>query len=160
MIRIGDIVRFLNDVGGGRVVEIKGSTVTVEDSDGFRIPCPERECVVVESAAIKDAGAKPSEKAFSGEIQTRGGDMLEISLAYVPASQSGAAAGDYDVAVEAELGRIPGFEDLVFSGHAEYTDPEAAVSAHGAAVRPTMSLSCFRLCCFRFHRYRRLQAEE
>lgn len=97
MIRIGDIVRFLNDVGGGRVVEIKGSTVTVEDSDGFRIPCPERECVVVESAAIKDAGAKPSEKAFSGEIQTRGGDMLEISLAYVPASQSGAAAGDYDV---------------------------------------------------------------
>ncbi len=97
MIRIGDIVRFLNDVGGGRVVEIKGSTVTVEDSDGFRIPCPERECVVVESAAIKDAGAKPSEKAFSGEIQTRGGDMLEISLAYVPVSQSGAAAGDYDV---------------------------------------------------------------
>ena len=37
------------------------------------------------------------------------------------------AAGDYDVAVEAELGRIPGFEDLVFSGHAEYTDPEAAL---------------------------------
>lgn len=31
------------------------------------------------------------------------------------------------VAIEAELGRIPGFEDLVFSGHAEYTDPRMAV---------------------------------
>lgn len=28
--------------------------------------------------------------------------------------------------VEAELGRIPGFEDTVFSGHAEYTDAEKA----------------------------------
>lgn len=35
-------------------------------------------------------------------------------------------ASRYDVNVEAELGRIPGFEDLVFSGHAEYTDPELA----------------------------------
>ena len=29
--------------------------------------------------------------------------------------------------VEAELGRIPGFEDTVFSGHAEYTDPDKAM---------------------------------
>ena len=37
-----------------------------------------------------------------------------------------AYAHDKGVWVEAELGRIPGFEDTVFSGHAEYTDPEAA----------------------------------
>jgi len=32
-----------------------------------------------------------------------------------------------DVWVEAELGRIPGFEDTVFSDHAEYTDPNKAM---------------------------------
>ncbi len=35
-------------------------------------------------------------------------------------------AHEKGVWVEAELGRIPGFEDTVFSGHAEYTDPETA----------------------------------
>lgn len=83
MIRIGDIVRFLNDVGGGRVVEIKGNTVVVEDEDGFQIPAPERECVVVESASVKDVELKAGEKKFEGQIQTKSGDVLEISLAYV-----------------------------------------------------------------------------
>ena len=35
-------------------------------------------------------------------------------------------AHEKGVWVEAELGRIPGFEDTVFSGHAEYTNPDKA----------------------------------
>lgn len=49
MIKKGDTVRFLNAVGGGKVVridEIK-KLIYVEDEDGFEIPVLERECVMV-----------------------------------------------------------------------------------------------------------------
>lgn len=46
--KIGDKVRFLSDVGGGRVAGFKpGDIVLVEDEDGFEIPTPMREVVVV-----------------------------------------------------------------------------------------------------------------
>ena len=35
MVKVNDIVRFLNDVGGGRVSRIVDKTVYVEDEDGF-----------------------------------------------------------------------------------------------------------------------------
>ena len=45
-VKVNDIVRFLNDVGGGRVTRIDGKTVYVEDEDGFERPAMERELVV------------------------------------------------------------------------------------------------------------------
>ena len=86
MLRIGDIVRFLNDIGGGRVVAIKGSLITVEDEDGFQIPMPERECVLVESATVKNVELKTGEKKFEKEISTKSGDILDVVLAYIPSS--------------------------------------------------------------------------
>lgn len=50
MAKNGDIVRFLNAVGGGRVVRVDGQMVYVEDEDGFEVPCLARECVVVAEA--------------------------------------------------------------------------------------------------------------
>lgn len=48
--KIGDKVRFLNEVGGGIVKGFRDkNTVLVEDADGFDIPVPVRECIVVES---------------------------------------------------------------------------------------------------------------
>ena len=46
-VKVNDIVRFLNDVGGGRVSRIDGKTVYVEDEDGFERPAMERDLVVV-----------------------------------------------------------------------------------------------------------------
>jgi uncharacterized protein len=47
--KIGDKVRFLSEVGGGIVTGFKGKDfVLVEDADGFDIPMPIRECVVIE----------------------------------------------------------------------------------------------------------------
>lgn len=43
----GDIVRFLNDVGGGVVSRIEGKTAYVTDSDGFDTPVLVTQCVVV-----------------------------------------------------------------------------------------------------------------
>lgn len=50
-IKIGDKVRFLNDVGGGIVSGFKNrDIVLVEDEDGFEIPVLITECVVIESS--------------------------------------------------------------------------------------------------------------
>lgn len=51
MAKIGDTVRFLNDVGGGIIVRIDGRTAYVRDpEDGFETPMPLNECIVVPSA--------------------------------------------------------------------------------------------------------------
>lgn len=46
-LKIGDKIRFLNAEGGGRVLRIEGKIAYVEDQDGFEIPTPVSECVVV-----------------------------------------------------------------------------------------------------------------
>lgn len=48
--KIGDKVRFLSEVGGGIVTGFQGKDIVlVEDADGFDIPMPVRECVVIET---------------------------------------------------------------------------------------------------------------
>lgn len=48
--KIGDKVRFLSEVGGGVVTGFQGKDIVlVEDTDGFDIPMPVRECVVIET---------------------------------------------------------------------------------------------------------------
>lgn len=53
MVKVDDIVRFLNDVGGGRVVRVEGPIVYVEDEDGFERPAQAREVVVVGQGGTK-----------------------------------------------------------------------------------------------------------
>ncbi|MEG1935100.1 MAG: DUF2027 domain-containing protein, partial [Rikenellaceae bacterium] len=50
MIKIGDRVKFLNDVGVGKVQKIQGTIVTVDREDGFEIPVLISELVVVDKA--------------------------------------------------------------------------------------------------------------
>lgn len=45
--KIGDTVRFLNDVGGGVVARIDGAIAYVRDEEGFETPMPIKELVVV-----------------------------------------------------------------------------------------------------------------
>ena len=49
MAQVGDTVRYLNAVGGGKIVRIDGNMAYVDD-DGFETPVLLRECVVVASA--------------------------------------------------------------------------------------------------------------
>ena len=45
---IGDTVKFLNDIGGGKITAFRpGGIVLVEDEDGFDIPMPQAEVVVI-----------------------------------------------------------------------------------------------------------------
>lgn len=78
MIKKGDTVRFLNAVGGGKVVridEIK-KLVYVEDEDGFEIPVLERECVMVGEVNKETNFIK---KDFSSKVNTPESQQLPVT---------------------------------------------------------------------------------
>ena len=56
--KVGDIVRYLNAVGGGKVTKIDDKIAYVEEPDGFETPVLIRECVVVDP----DGGIVPKKK--------------------------------------------------------------------------------------------------
>lgn len=105
--KIGDKVRFLSEVGGGRVTGFQGKDIVlVEDEDGFDIPMPIRECVVIETddyniptPASKAAAQKKKEAGHPVQTEakiekpelstyrqpeTRTGNRLNVFLAFVP----------------------------------------------------------------------------
>ena len=97
--KIGDKVRFLSEVGGGIVKGFQGKDIVlVEDEDGFDIPMLIRECVVIETddynitrrpapAPKKEEPVKPVKPEMpvvARQLEMRGGDTLNVFLAYVP----------------------------------------------------------------------------
>ena len=107
--KIGDKVRFLNEVGGGVVSGFQGkNTVLVEDADGFEIPMLITECVVIDTndynIPVKpknEPKPSPTPTAKDDEVddeshlmrpmtfkakpvERRGGDMLNIALGFTP----------------------------------------------------------------------------
>ena len=96
--KIGDKVRFLSEVGGGRIVGFQGKDIAlVEDADGFEIPMLLKELVVIETDDynIPAKGSRESGDSFNGQRSTvnvqrstsseiKGGDILNVYLAYVP----------------------------------------------------------------------------
>ncbi len=107
MIKKGDTVRFLNAVGGGKVVRVDESKkmLYVEDEDGFEIPILERECLMVgvvnkeTNFPVKDFKTKPvqrdmqtiltpqsEEVEMKSEpiIETPEGENLKALLAFFP----------------------------------------------------------------------------
>ncbi len=106
MIKIGNKVRFLNDVGGGVVtrIETKKNLVFVEDKDGFEIPVLANECVVVEEVnsstnfprinskkdenkevVVKEQKSVVEEKKEDEVIyETANGDELKVHWVFFP----------------------------------------------------------------------------
>jgi hypothetical protein len=105
--KIGDKVRFLSEVGGGKVVGFRGKDIAlVEDADGFEIPMQVKELVVIETDDYniptpqqkQSKGADPVNPAPKPKVKTeeaapyrgriiadvKGNDTLNIYLAYVP----------------------------------------------------------------------------
>ncbi len=120
--KIGDKIRFLNDVGGGTVTGFRGKDIAIiRDGNGFDIPTLVRECVVIETDNYNiarpvqntppaAASTPPTTKALLHDIEEaderaerpmtfrpkplerRGGDVLNLSLAFV--SNAGANVPD------------------------------------------------------------------
>ena len=112
--KIGDKVRFLSEVGGGRVVGFRGKDIAlVEDADGFEIPMQVKELVVIETddyniptpqqkekrqdsvpsktvtqeAAPYRGVSQPTPSSAVGhqrQSEVSGNDVLNVYLAYVP----------------------------------------------------------------------------
>lgn len=123
--KIGDKVRFLSEVGGGVVTGFQGKDIVlVEDADGFDIPMPIKECVVIdtddynmkrkpvapapkqEDAAAKAKGAsvkvRPAEEEEDERpityrpAERKGGDVLNVMLAFVPQDLKAISATAFD----------------------------------------------------------------
>jgi len=110
--KVGDKVRFIDDVGGGTVLRIEGKTVFVADDDGFEMPTQLSNVVVVDGvkennfparvAEQKSAPSRPNEATAapsppqpaedtaqahskSDELsRDRQGDSYELMLAFLP----------------------------------------------------------------------------
>lgn len=104
MAKIGDIVRYLNSIGGGRITRIENNIAYVEEEDGFETPILLRECVVVASgdmaeprkapqapvAAVSQSAKNvttpaPSTVSETDIEETTEGEKLNVVLAYEPA---------------------------------------------------------------------------
>ena len=71
--KIGDKVRFLSEVGGGVVTGFQGKDmVLVEDADGFDIPMPIKECVVIASYGARMASSNALQAAAAQDLCTAG----------------------------------------------------------------------------------------
>lgn len=105
--KIGDKVRFLSEVGGGRVSGFQGKDIVlVQDEDGFDVPMRVTDVVVIGDedydtkhmvevkSAAKTAVHEESEEdtdladmplTFKAPVEERrGGDKLSVYLAFVP----------------------------------------------------------------------------
>ncbi len=105
--KIGDKVRFLSEIGGGRVAGFQGKNIVlVEDEDGFQVPMPLNEVVVVgdesydtsrivevkqqqekQRKAEKAKELEPADMPVTFRAQPeerRGGEQLSAYLAFVP----------------------------------------------------------------------------
>ncbi len=94
-IKPGDTVRYLNAVGGGKVVRIENGMAIVDD-DGFETPVLLRECVVVaapaQQAKSKEAPkAQPVAPVYTEKVatptqlpivETRGGDIINLVIGF------------------------------------------------------------------------------
>jgi hypothetical protein len=84
MIKIGDKVKFLNDVGGGVVTGfINKTTVNVEDQDGFEVPYPINQLVNLSEAERqeKEKSEEPPESIEKKEQKAVAGQKQGIKLA-------------------------------------------------------------------------------
>lgn len=123
MPNIGDTVRYLNNVGGGKIIRIVGNMAYVDD-EGFETPVLLRECVVVRTAeedkAVKASQpsqdvnkpqtgfiTKPNISMATGASLTElseeeepeemaGGDNLNITLGFEPTDRSRLTQSDFD----------------------------------------------------------------
>lgn len=95
--KIGDKVRFLNETGGGVVSGfVSKDIVNVRDEDGFDIPMPVRECVVIDTNDYNiRIEPKKEDRPKTEEVEqpvvekrplseTREGEKLNVYVAYVP----------------------------------------------------------------------------
>ncbi len=110
MLKIGDKVKFLNDVGGGVITGFEGKTIAVvENEDGFEIPAlisqlvkigetADYEHVSPEKPRVKKSEKMPKapEKRYAPEI-IEGNDEARFYLAFYPTNPKNPVGGPIEM---------------------------------------------------------------
>ena len=82
--KIGDKVRFLSEVGGGKVAGFQGKNIVlVEDEDGFQVPMRLTEVVVVgdenyDTRHVVEAKATSVKAALAADDEEQDGQRLQL----------------------------------------------------------------------------------
>ena len=96
--KIGDKVRFLSEIGGGVVTGFRGKDIVlVEDADGFDIPMPVRECVVIETDDYNVP--TPASKAAANKKKAEEQQARSASVIVKPTSSTSSG-------IESQAGRL------------------------------------------------------
>lgn len=110
-IKVGDTIRYLNASGGGVVKRIERGVAWVEGPDGFELPTPIHECVVVDSRdtfvpAYKPLVVKRQEPAVQPPAKP---DKSSTPTA-TPATPEVVDSADQDLSFVAPLSKGPWFD--------------------------------------------------
>jgi hypothetical protein len=109
MIKIGDRVKFLNDVGGGIVTGFLGKNmVKVENEDGFEVPYPVAKLINVDDPSLNKGeipAAKPIVEPLQPPVQEEkpkgkklaGKDSPDFYFCFVPDDAKNPLAGDIEL---------------------------------------------------------------
>lgn len=110
MIKVGDKVKFLNDVGGGVVTGfVSKNVVNVENEDGFEIPCPVTELLNVSDPGLNvrlektPESAEPVKTSDAVQIQKPQGEIIngknnpDFYFCFVPTVQGNALEGEIEL---------------------------------------------------------------
>ena len=104
-LQIGDVVRYLNDVGGGVVTKILStSLVEISDDSGFSIPVQESELVLIERPIKQESAQIVPEKEISTSVEKiaivedddiEGNEQPHLFLAFVRNEKDSSKFGLY-----------------------------------------------------------------
>ena len=158
-VNVGDTVRFLNSVGGGRVQKIEGQIAYV-DEDGFETPVLLRECVVVtsgntfyEKKEFKNPAAsapQPQQKiqqvAYVPDPEpepfeeTPEGEKLNVVIAFEPSNIKRLSEASFDAFVVNDSNYY-----LMLNVATRSNDSEEWTLRYGGIVEPAMQIFLFEL---------------
>lgn len=162
-LQVGDIVRFLNTTGGGRVVKIKDNLAYVDD-DGFETPVLVKECVVVRPAAQAQADtrprpeapavapapapsakqapapAAPAEEVLPPVQETARGEKLNLMLAFEPADIKHLSSTTFDAFVVNDSNYY-----LYFTVATRGEEADAWTVRYAGLIEPAMQIFLFEL---------------
>lgn len=102
MAKVGDIVRFLNSTGGGRIVKIENGIAHVEDQDGFEVPALLKECVVVADASTTSATKSQTKERVNApepelpKIETDHGEKINVVMAFEASNLKSLSNSEFD----------------------------------------------------------------
>ncbi|WP_297098486.1 DUF2027 domain-containing protein [uncultured Draconibacterium sp.] len=110
MIKVGDKVKFLNDVGGGVVTGfVNKNTVNVEGDDGFEVPCLIKELVNVSAPELNVRSGTSTQHETPAEVQPEpeyiepkgeiinGKNAAEFYFCFVPTNPKNPLSGEIEL---------------------------------------------------------------